>query len=103
MMNTNANMQRTPVSEKPDPNEYFRLTPVNLKTLRSPLKQNPMNCELNDNSYKENFNLISRQLQELLRELDVIYKEVGYSNIEISNKEKLAYIPQSIKLNIKVF
>ena len=84
-------MQRTPVSEKPDPNEYFRLTPVNLKTLRSPLKQNPMNCELNDNSYKENFNLISRQLQELLRELDVIYKEVGYSNIEISNKEKLIF------------
>ena len=47
-----------------------------------------MNIETNDSLYKENFNLISRQLQNLLSELDVIYREVGYSNIEISRKEK---------------
>lgn len=81
-------MQTTPVSEVPDPTDCLRLTPVNLKTLRSPLKQGQMNIETNDSLYKENFNLISRQLQNLLSELDVIYREVGYSNIEISRKEK---------------
>ena len=81
-------MQTTPVSEVPDPVDCFRLTPVNLKTLRSPLKQRPMSTEGNESLYKENFNLILKQLQNLLSELDVIYREVGYSKIEISRKEK---------------
>lgn len=87
-VNGNRKMQANPFSESLDSAEYLTLTPVNLKTLRSPSKEDRMNSDVNDIGYQENFNLISKQLQNLLKELDVIYHEIGYSNIEILNKEK---------------
>lgn len=74
--------------------DCLRLTPVNIKNLTSPLK--PPSEELtvrgeeviSYTAYKENFNLISKKLEKLLNELNIIYKEIGYSNTEISTKEK---------------
>ncbi|SCU85507.1 LAME_0D01618g1_1 [Lachancea meyersii CBS 8951] len=77
--------------------EYMRLTPVNIKNLTSPTR-GPENLALvpRDESttftaHKDNFNLISRKLEKLLEELNVIYREIGYSNTEISDKEKLIF------------
>ncbi|SCU85472.1 LAFA_0D15852g1_1 [Lachancea sp. 'fantastica'] len=78
--------------------EYMRLTPVNIKNLTSPLRgpeQRPALISREESStytaYKENFNLISRKLEKLLEELDVIYREIGYSNTEISEKDQLIF------------
>ncbi|SCU77692.1 LADA_0A01728g1_1 [Lachancea dasiensis] len=78
--------------------EFMRLTPVNIKNLTSPIRdvekksgfltgdENPAYA-----AYKDNFNLISRKLEKLLDELTVIYREIGYSNTEICDKEKLIF------------
>ncbi|SCV06169.1 LANO_0H23618g1_1 [Lachancea nothofagi CBS 11611] len=77
--------------------EYMRLTPVNIKNLTSPTRgPESLAPAINDENsnytaYKENFNLISRKLEKLLDELNVIYREIGYSNTEISDKEKLIF------------
>ncbi|GAV47671.1 hypothetical protein ZYGR_0H05170 [Zygosaccharomyces rouxii] len=87
-----------------EPKEYMKLTPVHLQCLTSPLRQGGIaqgntdgtNCLSNqefriDDTYKENFNLISRQLEKLLEGLNVIYRKIGYSNAEIVGKEKLIF------------
>ncbi|CEP60719.1 Ase1p LALA0_S01e17392g [Lachancea lanzarotensis] len=78
--------------------EYMRLTPVNIKNLTSPIRgpeQRPALLSREESStytaYKENFNLISRKLEKLLEGLDVIYREIGYSNTEISEKDQLIF------------
>ena len=86
-----------------------RLTPVHIRDFGSPLKKVSTNhhfldsengkCNTMDNMYKENFNLISKELEKLLENLNVIYQNIGYSNTEIINKEKQIFttISDSIK------
>ncbi|CAI4064663.1 hypothetical protein SUVZ_08G0990 [Saccharomyces uvarum] len=89
--------------------EFMKLTPVHIRDFGSPLKnvstnhrfldlENGSNSTV-DNMYKENFNLISKELEKLLENLNVIYQNIGYSNTEIINKEKLIFttISDSIK------
>ncbi|SCU92883.1 LAMI_0E12442g1_1 [Lachancea mirantina] len=77
--------------------ECLRLTPVNIKNLTSPLKtvDDGAGCISDESApctgYKESFNLISRKLEKILGDLNVIYREIGYSNDEISAKEKLIF------------
>ncbi|CAR24503.1 Ase1p [Lachancea thermotolerans CBS 6340] len=77
--------------------EFLRLTPVNIKNLTSPIRaprelaQMGREESASFTAYKENFNLITRKLEKLLDELNVIYKEIGYSNTQIASKEKLIF------------
>ncbi|CCD25381.1 Ase1p NDAI_0F00620 [Naumovozyma dairenensis CBS 421] len=97
--------------------EYMTLTPVRLKELDSPLKGLSLTDNLtrtvtttdacsrneveknsgvillqeNNGIYVEKFNLIGRQLQTLLENLNVVYQKIGYSNSEIISKEKLIF------------
>ncbi|CAI4051383.1 hypothetical protein SKDZ_15G2080 [Saccharomyces kudriavzevii ZP591] len=89
--------------------EFMKLTPVRIRDFGSPLKNVSTNHQfldldngthsMVDNMYKENFNLISKDLERLLENLNVIYQNIGYSNSEIINKEKLIFttISDSIK------
>ncbi|EJS41761.1 ase1p [Saccharomyces arboricola H-6] len=89
--------------------EFMKLTPVRIRDFGSPLKNVSTNHRFLDsengghstvdNMYKENFNLISKELEKLLENLNIIYQNIGYSNTEIINKEKLIFttISDSIK------
>ncbi|AET40221.1 Ase1p Ecym_5475 [Eremothecium cymbalariae DBVPG len=108
------NTARSPVTEEISDTvekaaaELLRLTPVNIGNLSSPMREvfigeeglapmnNISNSTLqhyiaNPEVYRENFNLISKQLENLLENLNVIYKEIGYSNNEISSREKMIF------------
>lgn len=83
-----------------DAKDCMKLTPVNLRCLASPIRQSSQisNEDFNTNKslvvddvYKENFGLISRQLEKLLENLNVIFKQIGYSNLEIISKEKVIF------------
>lgn len=87
-----------------EPRDYIKLTPVHLQCLTSPLRQggiargntNETDGQTSqefhiDDTYKENFTLISRQLEKLLEGINVIYRKIGYSNAEIIGKEKLIF------------
>lgn len=83
-----------------DAKDCMKLTPVNLRCLASPIRQSSQisNDDFNTNKglvvddvYKENFGLISRQLEKLLENLNVIFKKIGYSNLEIISKEKVIF------------
>lgn len=95
--------------------EYMTLTPVKLKDLESPsrnifgssskndysnIKSNS-NLHLNSTEklYKDKFNMISKQLEKLLENLNIVYQKIGYSNLEITQKEKLIFntLSESIK------
>ncbi|KAG0671864.1 hypothetical protein C6P45_004739 [Maudiozyma exigua] len=104
---------RTPiVSHTSDSNvspskEFMTLTPIRLPDSYSPTR-NPVllssrrklkdtitkNSSLNNYSpthemmYQDKFNGISEQLAKLLENLNVIYQKIGYSNSEITMKEK---------------
>lgn len=104
---------RTPIiSHTSDTNvspskEFMTLTPIRLSDSYSPTR-NPIllssrrklkdtitkNSSLNDYSpthemmYQDKFNGISEQLAKLLDNLNVIYQKIGYSNSEITIKEK---------------
>ncbi|KAL3233567.1 Anaphase spindle elongation protein [Nakaseomyces bracarensis] len=80
--------------------EYMKLTPVKILEFDSPLKRGlirstselqPSKLSSVDGMYKENFNVITKQLEKLLEDLNVIYRNIGYSNTEILNKEKLIF------------
>ena len=80
--------------------EVLKLTPVNFKCLPSPIEEytqsqeakNEFNTIANSsNIYNENFHLISKQLEKLLENLNVIYGKIGYSNSEIIKKEKIIF------------
>ncbi|CCE65563.1 hypothetical protein TPHA_0L02120 [Tetrapisispora phaffii CBS 4417] len=85
--------------------DYSKLTPVNIKCLTSPIKMSTQentreltsliskidNNNNNNDLYTENFNLISKQLEKLLKNLNVIYQKIGYSKGEILTKEKLIF------------
>ncbi|CDF90752.1 ZYBA0S08-02168g1_1 [Zygosaccharomyces bailii CLIB 213] len=82
--------------------EFMKLTPVNLQCLTSPPRQAAVQAGADisclhshefrlDDTYRENFNMISRQLEKLLENLNVIYRQIGYSNAEIISKEKLIF------------
>ncbi|EDO14603.1 hypothetical protein Kpol_303p2 [Vanderwaltozyma polyspora DSM 70294] len=74
--------------------DCLRLTPVNLNCLTSPIRSTSKNNDetvTSNTIYTENFNLISRQLEKLLEDLNVIYNRIGYSNSEILNKERLIF------------
>ncbi|QHS76169.1 Ase1p [Saccharomyces paradoxus] len=89
--------------------EFMKLTPVRIRDFGSPLKNVSTNHHFldsengkgntMDNMYKENFILISKELEKLLENLNVIYQNIGYSNTEIINKEKIIFttISDSIK------
>lgn len=83
------------LTNSPEPLECMTLTPVNIKNLTSPYKpESTQDSSLQNDSdtvYRENFNVISKQLQKLLNDLNIVYKEIGYSNNEISLKEKLIF------------
>lgn len=90
-----------------DSKDCMKLTPVNLQCLASPIRQSRMAMEdynthqslLPGDVYKENFSLISRQLEKLLENLDVIFKNIGYSNSEIISKEKMVFNTLSDSIN----
>lgn len=90
-----------------DSKDCMKLTPVNLKCLASPIRQSCFEVEdynahrnlVAGDVYKENFSLISRQLEKLLENLDVIFKTIGYSNSEIINKEKMVFNTLSNSIN----
>lgn len=52
-----------------------------------------------DNMYRENFILISKDLEKLLENLNVIYQNIGYSNTEIITKEKIIFTTISNSIN----
>lgn len=80
--------------------EYMKLTPVKILEFDSPLRKGlirstselqPSKLSSVDGMYKENFNVITKQLEKLLEDLNVIYRNIGYSNTEILSKEKLIF------------
>ena len=89
--------------------EFMKLTPVRIRDFGSPLKNVSTNYHFldsengkgntMDNMYRENFILISKDLEKLLENLNVIYQNIGYSNTEIITKEKIIFttISNSIK------
>lgn len=91
-----------------DSKDCMKLTPVNLRCLVSPIRRHSrLDMEDYDTQsgflpgdvYKENFSLISRQLEKLLESLDVIFKNIGYSNSEIISKEKMVFNTLSDSIN----
>ncbi|AMD19137.1 HBR236Wp [Eremothecium sinecaudum] len=93
----NSNNANTSVAE------FLRLTPVNLNKLSSPTREGsseamefnqihlpvpPDKFQADSCAYRENFKLISKQLEKLLNDLNIVYKEIGYSNAEITSREK---------------
>lgn len=73
---------------------------MNIRCLVSPIRQysQELNNEHNwnrnfaaDDTYRENFSLISKQLEKLLENLNVIFKKIGYSNSDIISKEKMIF------------
>ncbi|AGO10129.1 AaceriAAR137Wp [[Ashbya] aceris (nom. inval.)] len=81
--------------------DLLKLTPVNIGCFSSPSKEMGEQaggagsaaggCAMHPTLYRENFNLISRQLENLLNNLNVVYREIGYSNTEISAREKMIF------------
>ncbi|KAI8393094.1 Microtubule associated protein (MAP65/ASE1 family) [Nakaseomyces glabratus] len=88
--------------------EFLKLTPVKILEFDSPIAKglSRSTSELQasklstvDGIYKENFTVITKQLEKLLEDLNVIYRDIGYSNTEILTKEKQIFntISDSIK------
>lgn len=93
--------------------DYMTLTPVKLKVFESPLKNNlftqleqePLSSPTKFISspigklYKDKFNSISRDLENLLENLNSVYQKIGYSKNEIKNNEKQIFnnLSQSIE------
>ncbi|QLG74045.1 hypothetical protein HG535_0F05570 [Zygotorulaspora mrakii] len=78
--------------------DCMKLTPVNIKTLASPIRhpRHEVNQNISerisaDDTYKENFGLIARQLEKLLESLNIVFRQIGYSNSEIVSKEKMIF------------
>ncbi|AEY94790.1 FAAR137Wp [Eremothecium gossypii FDAG1] len=73
--------------------DLLKLTPVNIGCFSSPAKEaaEAAGSAMHPALYRENFNLISRQLENLLNNLNVVYREIGYSNTEISAREKMIF------------
>ncbi|CUS21757.1 LAQU0S04e00100g1_1 [Lachancea quebecensis] len=99
LSSTAASSVRSPMlfTNYSESTEFLRLTPVNIKNLTSPIRAPKELAQMGKkesasfSAYKENFNLITRKLEKLLDELNVIYKEIGYSNTQIASKEKLIF------------
>lgn len=110
---TNLNNQID--SSQPSPTrEYMTLTPVKLRNLESPLKNNSLHKSESQFSqspfrvlsptaklYKDKFNMISKDLEKLLDSLNVIYKKIGYSTSEMKTNEKKVFT--TLSDNIKEF
>lgn len=93
--------------------DYMTLTPVKLKAFESPLKNNlftqlehePLSSPTKLTSspiaklYKDKFNSISRDLENLLENLNSVYQKIGYSKSEIKTNEKQIFnnLSQSIE------
>lgn len=107
--NTNINNEYRPLQPSPT-KEYMTLTPVKLKGLESPLKNNNNNNNQSTqktnsnysqsplrivsptaNAYKDKFNTISRELEKLFGDLSVIYKKIGYSPSGTKTSERLIF------------
>lgn len=78
----------------------MKLTPVKIMEFDSPLRRGlvrstselqPSKLSSMDGMYKENFSVITKQLEKFLEDMSVIYKNIGYSNLEIISKEKLIF------------
>lgn len=91
---------------QPSPSkEYMTLTPVKLKSLDSPLKNNQSTQKTHihfsqsplriisptTKMYKDKFDTISRELEKLLEDLSVIYKKIGYSPSGTKTNERLIF------------
>lgn len=90
-----------------DSKNCMKLTPVNLKCLASPIRYSSQTDQENethhsfmlDDVYKENFTIISKQLEKLLEDLNIIFKTIGYSRSEIICKEKMIFNTLSDSIN----
>lgn len=113
--NVTTNLNNQIDSSQPSPTrEYMTLTPVKLRHLESPLKNNSLHkCESQFSQspfrilsptaklYKDKFNMISKDLEKLLDSLNVIYKKIGYSTSEMKTNEKMVFT--TLSDNIKEF
>lgn len=109
--NNLASLLRTPSAMKRSDRTYdskncMKLTPVNLNCLVSPIRHSSQAEEnvtrqsfMHDDVYKENFTIISKQLEKLLEDLNVIFNAIGYSKSEIICKEKLIFNTLSDSIN----
>lgn len=111
--NNFASLLQTPSAIKLSDRTYdskncMKLTPVNLRCLASPIRHSSQAEYGGDDShqklmsedvYKENFKIISKQLEKLLEDLNIIFKTIGYSKSEIICKEKLIFNTLSDSIN----
>lgn len=111
---TNAIIFGSNNSQTSPSREYMTLTPVKLRNLESPLRnsvgqtqeskfsQSPLKLvSPTSKLYQDKFSIISKELEKLLENLNILYKKIGYSIPERKENEKLMF--NTLSDNIKEF